>query len=199
MSFLSNIVHSVENVVKNVTQTIANPVNTIKNSFLFGSEGGQATAAIVGPNATPKQAAIITGAGVAAIYGGSAVLGPNLGVAGAAAVTAPTVLGATGAVATPSLAAGTFYSGSEVLAGSTLPATTGAINTSLFDSASNYFGLGKALSYLSNPGAASPSGGTTTTTVDNSGAAAQPTVINWKWVLGLGIGGLVLWLLISKH
>lgn len=180
MSFLSKISSSISSVVHNVTQTIVNPVNTIKNSLLLGPISGQAGASIFGPSATPQQAAVATAVGASAVLLG-----------GLAAPAAGPVAGATSA-SSIDLAAGTVY-GTSVA-----PASTAAVNGSLFDSWTSQLGLGKALSYLSNPGAATPSGSSTTTTVGNTGAA-QPITINWGWVLGIGGGALVLWLLIQKR
>lgn len=189
MSFLSNIVHSVSNAVKNVTSAIANPVNLIKNSFI-NPLGSQAAAAISGASATPKQTALLTAVGAGSIYGGSLILGPNLGIAGAAVPAA----GAVAATAPASVA------GATVGAASTLPATTSAINSGLFDQALNSLGLGKTLSYLANPGAAeSSTSGGTGAALDNTGATAPALSINWKWVIGIGLGLGVLWLLMQKR
>jgi hypothetical protein len=174
MSFLSKVVNSVKNVVSNVTQTIVNPVNTIKNAVLLGPISSQSGAAIFGPEHTLQQDVIATAVGAAAVVGGSLAAG-----------------GSPGAVA--------GGGGSIVGASATIPASTAAVNTSLLDSASNYFGLGKALSYLSNPGAAEPSNGTVPakTGADTMGIAALSTGV--KWVLGIGGALLVLWLILSKR
>jgi hypothetical protein len=189
MSFFSKIVDKVKSVVHNVTETVINPVNTIKNSFLVGSMGAQGTAALVGPNATPKQAATITAVGAGLVYGGSLLLGPNLGIVPAGAVGA-SVLTAPTAVATAGSAAG---------ASAVLPAAGGAVNSGLFDTAYGSLGLGKTLNWLANPGAPETSGSTSSgnSGVSTMGIATIPT--GMKWVLGIGGALLVLWLILFKR
>lgn len=115
-----------------------------------------------------------------------------------------------------SLAAGTaakYAAGGAVLTGAVNPsvaaAATGALpgdpgtlpsgainNPSLWDSAVNYFG--KAANGLFNPGVASTSSGNSSVP-DNTGAATPTFSINWKWVLIIGAGLGILWLLIQKR
>lgn len=170
MGFLSKVVNSVKNVVKNVSETIVNPVNTVKNAVLLGPIGGQAGAAVYGPNATVKEAATATVLGAAAVAAGGLAAG-EFSAAGSAGVATGSTVGAT----------------------STLPAYEGALNLGITDPLLARFG--QEVSKLFNPGAAQAVGSGYVAPPDTD-ATKKPT--NWMWLVGIGGGLLLLWLILKR-
>lgn len=171
MGFLSKIEKSVKKVVKNVTRSVFNPVNTIKNSVLLGPIGGQAGAAVYGPNATVKEAATATVLGAAAVAAGGLAGGEFSAAAGSSGVA----------------------TGSTAGAASTVPAYSGALNLSITDPLLARFG--QEVSKLFNPGAAQAAGSGYVAPPDEGTAKKS---VNWMWLVGIGGGLLLLWLILKR-
>ncbi|MDE2019938.1 MAG: hypothetical protein KGJ13_06370 [Patescibacteria group bacterium] len=174
--------HKVENVVKNVATTITHPSVKSVEAFITNPLGAQANAAITGPSGVnPKTTAWLTAAGAGTIYGGSLLLGPNLGIVPAAAGTFGAVAGSAGGGTVTGAVSGATIGDTFIT-----PAAGNLVNTGITDPLSFLTSLGKGFFTGSNPAIAG-SGTTASAALPDNGPATS-TGIGWL----LGIGAVIL-------